>query len=139
MKPELATPGMPDWLVGEAAKEWKRVVPLLEEVRVLTELDQSMLAMYCAAHGLAVEATRRYLKEGLLPKAKGLMKHKHPLIKVAQEARAQALRLGAEFGLSPASRTRVASDPKPKDGAKDDSENFLFGPKLTVVNGGEER
>lgn len=133
----LGRPVAPSWLDDEARKEWDRVVPILEKARVLTEADQAILASYCSAHSLSVKATRAYQKEGLMqrPLKGSKMVRKHPMIKVAQEARAQALRLGAEFGLSPASRTRVSSMPEDPNKEKGDkAEEFLFGPpQLTVV------
>lgn len=144
---------MPDWLDEEAQIEWKRVAPLLEKVRVLFDPDKAMLADYCAAHSLAVKATIAYQTEGLMQEKlfaemyKGrkkdlsqteklhlLIGKKHPMIKVAQEARAQAMRLGAEFGLSPASRTRVSAVPEETpESAASKSEDFLFGPPKLVV------
>src|SRR5262245_52662786 len=70
LSPPLKTPDAPPWLDEVALAEWRRVVPMLEELKVLTELDRSMLADYCAAHSLAVSATRAYQSEGLIPKPK---------------------------------------------------------------------
>jgi P27 family predicted phage terminase small subunit len=92
-----------------------------------------MLADYCAAHALAVNATREYQRAPLMTKGPhGPVPN--PLLKVAKEARAQARLLGAEFGLSAASRSRINTPEKPKE--KDKSEDFLFGsgPRL-VANG----
>lgn len=104
---------------------------MLDRLGVLTEADRTALAAYCAAASLAVQATKQYQREGLMPKPKkgSLMQRVHPMVKVAQEARAQALRIGAECGLTPAARSRVsAAPPKEKDDATDE---FLFtGPQL---------
>lgn len=138
----LGRPDMPDWIARDpiAREEWDHIVPILEQARVLADPDKAMLADYCAAHSLAVNATIRYMKEGLVPRAKrgAKMAHIHPMIKVAQEARNQAARLGAEFGLSPASRSRVSAVPKKSDEGeekkpKDDVP--LFGPPKLVVGG----
>lgn len=133
--PPEAVPGMPTWLDKEARAEWKRVMPQLEALRIMTDLDRAMFANYCATLSLAVRATIAYQNEGLtieVGTGKSSQTWKHPMIAVAQEARAQAMRLGGEFGMSPASRTRVGAPPeKPRGSDKD--ENFLFDkPKLVV-------
>lgn len=137
---KLGRPGVPPWLDEEAVAEWNRICPVLEEGRVLADPDRAMLADYCSAHSLAVSATIAYQEEGLMLKLRKGSRvgwRVHPMIKVAQEARSQAARLGAEFGLSPASRSRVSSVPKPKDGdeKKDGAEGFIFGPPRLVVGG----
>lgn len=139
MELPVETPDVPEWLDDEGRKEWARVVPMLEEAKVLSAIDRVALGNYCAAVSLAIKATREYQKYGVaLTKNKRV--YTHPMIKVAQEARAQALRIGAEFGLTPASRTRVSGKAaktghEGDGGKKDDAEKFLFdgAPKLEVV------
>lgn len=115
-------PSCPDWLDAEGRAEWERVVPLLAD-KVLTEVDRSMLADYCAAHSLAVRATKAYQKDGVMLKTP-FGPQKNPMVKVAQEARAQARLLAGEFGLSPASRTRVGVKEQPNK--EDEAEAFFF-------------
>lgn len=130
------TPERPAWLDAEARAEWERVVPQLAELGILATVDRGMLADYCAAHSLAVQATRRYQKDGLVVKTKqGPLKH--PMIKVAQEARAQARLLAAEFGLSAASRTRISVPTSKNDPAKkkeDEAAAFIFGQRPRLVS-----
>jgi P27 family predicted phage terminase small subunit len=101
-------PTMPAWLNAEARAEWKRIVPQLDALKILSDIDGAMLADYCTAHALAVNATKKYQREGLTVKVNGQLQ-KHPAVKIAQEARSQAARLAAEFGLSPSSRTRISA------------------------------
>lgn len=122
-------PGMPtrpDWLDAEGRAEWDRVVPMLAD-RVLTEVDRAMLADYCAAQSLAVKATRDYQKRGVMLETP-YGPQKNPMVKVAQEARAQARLLAGEFGLSPASRSRVSAKEEPKQ--EDEAAAFFFRPQL---------
>lgn len=142
----VAKPGVPPrptWLNAEGRAEWERVVPQLQALGILSTIDQSMLADYCTAHALAVNATKKYQREGMTIKVNGQLQ-KHPAVKIAQEARSQAARLAGEFGLSPSSRTRISTpsaddalgaanekmkraDPSaPPDAAAD----FLFKPRL---------
>src|SRR5688572_18095041 len=70
-KPEPAVPTCPSWLPKEAKAEWRRIVPQLERLGLLTLIDRAALAAYCqsyarweeaerflAAHSLSVELTR---------------------------------------------------------------------------------
>lgn len=124
----------PEWLDQYALDEWERVVPLLDKVRILTEPDLIALANYCATVSVAIRATMDVNKKGLMtsPLKGSKMVRVNPLIKVAQEARAQCLRFGIEFGLTPAARSRVVGQPEEKK--EDEAESFLFHPPtLTVV------
>lgn len=127
----------PDWLDERALEEWERIVPLLDEVRVLTEPDLAALANYCSTASVAINATIKYQQEGYMKSAaKGSTfgPKVHPMIKVAQEARAQCLRFAIEFGLTPAARSRIVGQPKEVLEKTDDAESFLFHPpKLEVV------
>lgn len=133
----------PEWLDEEALKEWERIVPLLDSVKVLTEPDLLALANYCTTASVAINATKKVNAEGLMSKTMrgSKMTRVNPLIKVAQEARAQCLRFAIEFGLTPAARSRIVGQAPKGEGEggekKDDAEDFLFThpPKLVVVNG----
>src|SRR5262252_9861335 len=50
------TPAMPDWLAGEAAAEWSRIVPMIQALGVLSTSDGPALAVYCQAHAEARQA-----------------------------------------------------------------------------------
>lgn len=106
--PKPGVPPMPTWLDAEGRAEWRRVVPQLEALGILSEIDGAMLADYCAAHSLAIRATKKYQRQGPSVKINGQVQ-RHPMIKVAQEARAQARLLAGEFGLSPSSRSRISA------------------------------
>ena len=54
---QLVSP--PSYLKGkEARREWRRVVPLLEQIGVFGNLDKSNLAAYCYNYGEWVELIR---------------------------------------------------------------------------------
>lgn len=142
--PPQGTTPPPEWLGVEALAEWHRIVPVLEKAHVLSLVDYSQLANYCEAHGLAVKATKQLKREGLTTKRANGSKVANPLVGIAKESRAQALRIAIEFGLTPAGRTRVKpteEDPNlpeaPKAGGPSDTERFLFNPPpppLQLVN-----
>lgn len=116
VKAKPGVPKCPAFLKGEARKEWARVVPHLEQLGILSEIDQGRLADYCAAHALAVDATKKYTGRGkdggLMVTINGSQRVRNPLLKIAQEARAQARLLGQEFGLTPSARSRISAPDK---------------------------
>jgi P27 family predicted phage terminase small subunit len=140
MAPPPGAPARPGWLDEEARTEWDRVVPQLAACGILCDVDRAALANYCAAVSLAAKATRQYQKDGLMIDGPNETRVKHPMIQVAKEARAQARLLGAEFGLTASSRSRIG-EPKalapaataPAGTPKDLAEAFLF---PTVIPGG---
>jgi len=53
----------------EARKEWRRLSKELAELRLLTEIDRGMLAAYCQAHALWVEAVASIERYGTMVKS----------------------------------------------------------------------
>lgn len=100
-EPEIAPPDStepPDWLTGpEAVAEWNRLVGLLLPARVLTAGDMTPLGHLCNMHCGAVLRWRL----GATPTAADLT---------------QLRLMYAEFGLTPASRSKAATVPKDAKG-----------------------
>lgn len=136
IKVSVDAPEAPDWLDDDGRAEWDFIVPELDKAGILATIDRTVLANYCSAAGLAKNATIAYQTDGLMLGV-GRFRKKHPMIKVAQEARQQARQLGAELGLSPSARTRVSVPDNKVKRDKDDSEAFLFTP--LVINGGKTK
>lgn len=126
----------PSSLTKGAKAEWLRVVPLLDEAKLITEADRTALAMYCTAVDRAAKAEKQVEKDGMtFTNAQTGAMHAHPLLAVAKEARAQALRYGCEFGLTPASRGKIGAPKAPDKPNADPLGEFLGKPKLELVNG----
>lgn len=118
---------------ARALREWNRVTPLLDDVKVLTQPDLVALANYCMTVSIAVRAAIEASKAPLVRKTRlgGVV---NPHIKIAREARQECLRFAIEFGLTPAARSRIVGQPSKKDDAGDEAEKFLFHPPKLVVN-----
>lgn len=56
---------IPNYLSPAAKKEWKRIVPLLEQLPI-ANLDLAMIASYCTYYALFVETSRKVKKEGVV-------------------------------------------------------------------------
>lgn len=115
----------PTWLSAEGREEWERLEQELRSLGVLSELDLAAFAAVCSAVGLAKIAEAE-LRDALARPRKGSR-----LVGIAFElgmARRcwrEAVRLGAEFGLTPSSRSRVSGEGHAKMDELD--ERFFFG------------
>lgn len=137
VRPPVAVPKCPDHFSAEAKAEWRRVTKHLEQLGLVTEIDRAALAGYCSSWGDYVWAEKRIAElnaEGGGDKTgeRGRIwdtPSGYKQISVPMQIRNRALEMMAkflaEFGMSPAARSRVtASDPqlnlpgleKPKEG-----------------------
>jgi P27 family predicted phage terminase small subunit len=107
-KPEPAIPSCPRHLNPMAKLEWRRVSKLLHEVGLLSEIDRAALAMYCQCWGRWVEAERELEKSGPLVKTRNSnYPIVNPYLSIANKAMRQMASILAEFGMTPASRSRI--------------------------------
>jgi len=104
------TPYVPRHLNDEGKKEWRRIVSLLMDLGLYTEIDRAALAMYCQAWGRWVEAENKLKEKGevLTSEETGGM-YQNPWLSVANKAFEQVRKLEAEFGMTPSSRSRVTA------------------------------
>lgn len=86
----------PKWLSAYAKEEWKRAMPSLVERRILTRADLGGLENYCVARGRVREVEEMLQKTGFDP----------VLCRVQDKAMQTVRQIGAEFGLTPVSRSR---------------------------------
>jgi P27 family predicted phage terminase small subunit len=129
-KPTPLAPKRPSWLVGEARREWERIAPELEKLGLLTVVDGAALAAYCQAYATMVQAEKelrahfrkhKKLTVTYVNKFGAENEVPHPAIKIARDAAATMKSFLTEFGLTPASRVRLAM---PRQEEPDDYEAF---------------
>ena len=111
---ELATFDPPDLVNQDAVAlaEWRRIVPLLQNMQYLKELDIWSLAQYCLAVSEYDEVTRDMLEHGYTYVSVGRngeqfknrpeVARRNDLIRTIRAA-------ASDFGLSPAARLRLAA------------------------------
>ena len=111
-EPAIEAPECPDIVKKNkvAIREWQRVVPILIELEVLSRLDSAVLAEYCIAYSRWVMAEAK-CAENLVYESKG-RQYETKWLKVAKDAAIQMHKCATEFGLTPASRTRVQIENK---------------------------
>ena len=111
-KPPKGAPRCPSWLAAAAKIVWRQMVAILTELKVLTKADGNALARYCVMWVEWQACTAFVLKYGIsypLKEDKGKVKCFQQFPEVAQRNKLSGdlAKLEAEFGLTPAARTRI--------------------------------
>jgi P27 family predicted phage terminase small subunit len=105
----------------DAAAEWKRIVPVLDGLGLLSVVDSALLTDYCICWARLLECERTLSLEGMT-KETDRGPAKHPLTTVAGQYRSALKSYVGELGLGPSSRGRLAVPGTESDGDVD-----LFG------------
>jgi len=121
-QPDASIPDCPAFVKGEARKEWKRIVPELEKLGLLTRIDMAGLAAYCVAFGRWADAERELRKHGVTQTSPNGYVQTSAHLHIANKAMEQMHKFLVQFGLTPAARSRVSVSPMP-----DDDEARFFG------------
>ena len=117
-------PEPPEILDEWGMAAWNHYGNLLLDAGLFTEGDQIALEMLCNAYGRWIQAELDIAKERtVLVSDKTGGKYMNPTLHVANKAWDQIRKILAEFGLTPAERTRVAALGSDK---KDDLTALLF-------------
>lgn len=132
-RPEAAVPDCPPELSEIARREWERVAAELHGLGLLTRIDRGLLAGYCSAYGDFIQAEARIRAVGnLVPAATGGVKIS-PIYRMKKMALEDMHRCAVEFGMSPASRSRVRADVQRAVDEMPADEAFLLQRGLRVV------
>jgi P27 family predicted phage terminase small subunit len=129
-----------------AKAEWKRISRELLSVGLLTEVDRSALAAYCAAFARWVKAEKELQNMPAVVKAPSGYPMPNPYIGIANTALDQMRKFLTEFGMTPASRSRIQVEPASCDadpfaafmasiGAEDTSTNDVCRESQPVLPG----
>jgi P27 family predicted phage terminase small subunit len=116
-RPASRVPACPAGLGEEASKEWQRLSKPLAELGLLTELDRGPLAAYCQAHALWLEAVAAIARYGTMVKSPNGYPMPSPYVAVANKQVEIMVRIAAEFGMTPSSRTRIRIGERPPEDA----------------------
>jgi P27 family predicted phage terminase small subunit len=110
LKPPKANrgrPPRPEELSDDAKKEWDRVVPILEEMGILSPLDMAALAGYCHAYA-EFNSLQEFLREnGYTETSKNGFSIQRPQVAIMNQAAKFMQDFAKQFGLTPASRSRM--------------------------------
>ena len=125
-KPVKKAPACPKWLEPEAKKEWRRLVKQMETLGILTQVDMAAFAGYCQAYARWKEAEEFITQHGSIVKTPSGYWMQVPQISIAQTYLKIMNRFAEQFGLTPASRSRIIAGNDSK-GAEEDEMGALLG------------
>jgi P27 family predicted phage terminase small subunit len=123
-KPIPIAPIVPDHISEYGKIMWKELVPKLEKLGLMTNIDGYAFEAACTQYGIYREAIENVNKKGVMipdyemvsEQVEGKWKSKkkkvgdkaNPSIKVANDALTQFRQFCIEFGLTPASRSKLS-------------------------------
>jgi P27 family predicted phage terminase small subunit len=127
--PPPGKPRCPRWLSDEAKRAWKRMIPQLDAMGILTRLDGHALARYCQLWARWRQAEEFLATNGdthLVRNADGQVAgvRAYPQVKIAAQLAEQLLRIEQQFGMTPSARTRLVA-PQPTEQHQDDKSRYL--------------
>lgn len=106
-KPELVVPDPPEWLDTEAKTEWDRQVTELSTLGLVSNLDRGALVVVCEAWSDFVAAAELVRGSKRIAVTSNGNIIQHPAVGMKNTAAQIYLKACAEFGMTPAARTRV--------------------------------
>lgn len=121
-KPPPGVPEKPEWLTGEAGREWDRVIPILDSMGVLSKLDRSAIADYCRVWGRLVAVENEIDGGSILLKGQKGEMVRNPLLAEANQLRQRLHKSFDMIGLAPGPRGRLDV---PDKGLDDDPHGLL--------------
>lgn len=95
-----------------ARQEWDRIAGALTAVGRLTVLDRALLAAYCNAYAQWLEAVEALEKYGAVMKSPSGYPVQSIYVSIANRQVEIMIRIAAEFGFTPASRSRLPTTSK---------------------------
>ena len=107
-KPAPVAPPMPDDLAPKARAFWEHTVPQLEKLGLATEVDGPALELLSVHYAVAVEAARLIEEQGIMAKGRHRQDIKHPALQTLRDHSSSFLRYLTQFGMTPASRSRLS-------------------------------
>ena len=126
-QPMKTAPPCPDWLEPDAKEEWNRLSSHMEELGILTEVDMAAFASYCQAYARWKRAEEELTTLGrTIVKTNSGYWQTVPQVSIAQTYLKIMNKAAAEFGLTPASRSRIIAGDT-RQGNVDELEELLSG------------
>ena len=119
----------PSWFNRYAREEWRRLLPLLATRQLLTDADRSTFEMLCTAYGEWRWADLDIRKHGRTFSTESGYEQVRPAVTIRDKAKAEYVRIGAAFGLSPSDRGRLNINITAPEAAKSPMQQAMEGRK----------
>ena len=127
-KGKPTAPICPAWLSHDAKLAWKRLMPLLKGMRVLTTSDGNVLARYCDYYVRWREMSAYVAEHGEVytfnDKFENTQRRANPEVSIGLKYHSELLRIEGLFGLSPSARASLAVVPE-KEGEENPKARFF--------------
>lgn len=132
-QPEPCVPDVPSHLSVEAAAEWARISVELHKVGLLARIDRAALSAYCEAWSDWIDASKHCANkidaDGKVSDRKVIKTTagnfvENPYFSIKKRAMELMHKFAIEFGMTPASRTRINTLLDESDGKAKDSKNY---------------
>lgn len=124
-EPKGKLPTAPAALSPEAKRVWARLGKQLLELGLMTAVDGPIFALLCESYAAWTDCIKLGRQHGPVVKIAGELRP-NPYLQRADREAEKVRKLAAEFGLSPASRSRLQiAPPKPNEKQEDSLEGFL--------------
>lgn len=123
-KPPPASMDPPIHLEGDALEKWYELAAELHPVGLLTSIDVDSLMFYCTLFARWKKAEKIVKEKGEVIKTVNGNIIQNPYLAISNRALKEMNRLAVEFGLTPASRSRIRTDPPDSETEK---ERRIFG------------
>ena len=114
-QPKVEIPEKPSMLNEYASAEWDKITPELAKLGLLTKIDSASITIYCQLYGQWVDANLRLLKDGLMVNSRDGNPYQNPYLGISNKIIEKLQKLLCEFGMTPASRSRIKVDLPKKD------------------------
>ncbi len=104
----------PAYLNKRSGDLWREYLPLLHQAGVATRVDLVHFGSWCTEVARYEKACVRIAKRGETIVGSRGTRIKNPWLRVAHDALEKMIKIGAEFGLMPLSRSRLRIEPPEK-------------------------
>jgi P27 family predicted phage terminase small subunit len=113
----MGEPELPELVQADpvALAEWRRIVPILVDMSILSIADGPALCLYCMAHSRLRAATEQLRSEGLTIVSITGHEKANPLLAVVRGAADEVRRMLLELGLTPSARSSLKTGSGPPD------------------------
>jgi P27 family predicted phage terminase small subunit len=126
-RPKVAIPKPPKHMSALALEEWNRIVEELRDNGLMTNLDRAALVTYCEMWANYVTASEKVKKTGgMVIQTTGGNFMDNPYFSAQKRSAELMHKFLIEFGMTPASRTRISAPLSKNNNEKDDSEEQKY-------------
>jgi P27 family predicted phage terminase small subunit len=133
----VGKPRCPKWVNADAAKEFRRIVKLLDSMNLLGAVDENALVRYTTTWVRWRQAVAMIEKTGevaIYKDAAGKVKAIQPSAfnSIARSLSEELSRIEASFGMNPSARSRIEVTPPAATSQPDDKSRF-FNPPMRMA------